>query len=934
MFVRPTRPRQLLALLALFAALVAFVGATTPTAAQEVKPEAAGPARTPYQARFLQDYQPPERAEPLSATPCVGGFAGVYPCNNVDLLAFMPQSSIGGGSGNDVWGWTDPVTGVEYAIMGRTSGTSFVDISDPENPIYVGNLPPHTSNSTWRDIKVYADHAFVVSEASNHGMQVFDLSQLRDVVSPPVQFAETAHYAGFGSAHNVVINEDSGFAYGVGANACSGGLAMVNIQNPTSPTNAGCFSADGYTHDAQCVNYIGPDPDHQGKEVCFNANEDTLTIVDVTNKAAPAQLSRTGYTGSAYTHQGWLTEDHHFFLIDDELDETAFGHNTRTRVFDVTDLDQPVLVGFQDLSTPAIDHNLYTHEGYVFEANYRSGLRILDGTDVANAVLPEIGFFDVYPANDNPSFNGAWSVYPYFESGVVVVSGIEQGLFILQPGLAPDFGLNLSDGQFDICGDGNDQAALALTARFGYTGNVTLSANGLPGGATAGFSQNPAPVPSTVDATVTTNGTAAGSYPFQFSATDGSITHDVDATLNVFAGPPGGVTLVSPANGSSGIALAPLFTWNPAPGGATYTLVVATDPGFANVVYTATVNGTSHQPTAPLDTLTTYYWAVRPANTCGQGSFSPVWSFTTLDTPPILLVDDDDNSPDVRASYTTVLDTLGLPYDIWDTANSDNEPPAAALAQYEMIIWFTGDEFGGFAGPGAAGETALSAYLDGGGCLMMSSQDYLYDRGLTTFLDTYLGVATFNNDVTQTSVTGQGTLYGDLGTMPLSYPFTNYSDLVSPDPDASLAFVGNAGNAGVVKESTYKTTFWGFPFEALPTASRGPALEATATWCGVGDPAVVLQINMVFIMNNGSNGSRQLTFYDDGTFADNAGNGGVYVYQPDTSLAYYYNDGSNCGALSYGTYRGADRYRGIRVCTDGSGARGPWFGAVLPLDAD
>jgi len=210
-------------------------------------------------AAMERDYQPAQDLAAMAMVPCVGGMAGSYPCQNVDLMAFMPLSGIGGGNGNDIWGWTDPLNGKEYAIMGRTNGTAFVDISDPVNPIYLGNLPTHTVNSTWRDIKVYANHAFIVSEASGHGMQVFNLTQLRNVVSPPVTFSNTAHYNGFGNAHNIAINEATGFAYAVGTSTCSGGLHMVNIQNPTSPTNAGCFSSDGYTHDTQCVVYAGPD---------------------------------------------------------------------------------------------------------------------------------------------------------------------------------------------------------------------------------------------------------------------------------------------------------------------------------------------------------------------------------------------------------------------------------------------------------------------------------------------------------------------------------------------------------------------------------------------------------------------------------------------------------------------------------------------------
>ena len=373
-----------------------------------------------------------------AVTTCSGGMAGTYPCSNVDLMSFLALADIGGGDANDIWGWTDSSTSKEYAIMGRTNGTSFVDISDPVNPIYLGNLPPPAGEADERDIKVYADHAFIVTEANDSGMQVFDLTQLRAVASPPATFSETTHYSGFSNAHNLAVNEDSGFAYAVGTNTCGGGLNMIDIQTPTNRTSAGCFSADGYTHDAQCVNYDGPDLDHQGKEICFNSNLDTLTIVDVTNKADPVMLSRTGYSGSRYTHQGWLTEDQGYFLLDDELDEANNPDvtNTRTYMWNVSDLDGPALIGFHDSTTTAIDHNQYVKGSYTYQSNYRAGLRILDITDIANGNLSEEAFFDVDPGSDSSNYDdGAWSNYPFFDSGIVIVSVIEQGLFILRPNL-------------------------------------------------------------------------------------------------------------------------------------------------------------------------------------------------------------------------------------------------------------------------------------------------------------------------------------------------------------------------------------------------------------------------------------------------------------------------------------------------------------------
>ncbi len=389
---------------------------------------------------FSDEHHEAESLASMSITSCVGGFAGAYPCSNVDLMAFLPLDQIGGGEGNDIWGWTDPQNGKEYAIMGRTSGTSFVDVSDPVNPVYLGNLPSHAAGSSWRDIKVYSSHAFMVTEAVNSGMQVFDLTQLPNVAAPPVTFSEAGWYGGIGTAHNLVINEDSGFAYAVGTNVgnCGRGLHFINIQNPTNPIAAGCFAADGYTHDAQCVIYNGPDTAHQGQEVCFAYNEDTLTIVDVTNKSAPVQLSSTGYVAQRYTHQGWLTEDHEYLLLDDELDERndASITNTRTYIWDVRDLDAPINTGFYTAPTTVIDHNQYVKGNYAYQANYQAGLRILDISDIASVNLTEVAYFDTYPGGETTNFNGAWSNYPYFASGIVVVSGIEQGLFILKPTLS------------------------------------------------------------------------------------------------------------------------------------------------------------------------------------------------------------------------------------------------------------------------------------------------------------------------------------------------------------------------------------------------------------------------------------------------------------------------------------------------------------------
>ena len=397
------------------------------------------------QARVIGSDEGPEAIIGASVA-CAAGVAAFFPCGDVDLMAFLPTREMGGARGsrtNDLWGWTDPQTGREYALVGRIDGTSFVDVSDPINPVVLGDLPTHTVAATWRDIKVYANHAFIVADgAGDHGMQLFDLTQLRTVENPPVIFEETAHYDGIASAHNIAINEATGFAYAVGANSggatCGGGLHMIDIQDPLQPTFAGCFSdpltgrgGTGYTHDVQCVVYRGPDAEHQGKEICFGSNETALSIADVTDKRAPVALAAATYPTVGYAHQGWLTDDHRYFFLDDELDEFREQFFTRTIIWDLADLDDPQLLAEHTGTTGAIDHNQYVVGDYLFQSNYASGLRILDISDVANPV--EVAFFDVFPANDATTFRGTWSNYPFFDSGVVLVSGREAGLFIVKP---------------------------------------------------------------------------------------------------------------------------------------------------------------------------------------------------------------------------------------------------------------------------------------------------------------------------------------------------------------------------------------------------------------------------------------------------------------------------------------------------------------------
>lgn len=365
-------------------------------------------------------------------TPCEDGRAGIYPCNGYDFLGRISLEDFNAESGNDIWGWTDATTGKEYALMGLDNGTAFVDISATENLVYLGKLPTATEPSSWRDIKVYQNHAFIVSEAEGHGMQVFDLTRLRDVTDPPETFDADVRYTGFGNAHNIVINEETGIAYAVGTRTFNGGPHFVDVKDPKNPIALGGYLGNGYTHDAQVVTYNGPDTDYTGREIFIGANENSVVLVDVTDKGNPVAISSVGYEKIEYAHQGWFTEDQKYFLLGDELDETRQGFKSRTLVFDLSDLDNPALHYTYLADFSAIDHNGYVKGDEFFLANYTAGIRVLDISDIAGKSIVETGFFDTFPSTDNARFDGVWSVYPYFDSGKIVVSDINSGLFVIQ----------------------------------------------------------------------------------------------------------------------------------------------------------------------------------------------------------------------------------------------------------------------------------------------------------------------------------------------------------------------------------------------------------------------------------------------------------------------------------------------------------------------
>lgn len=398
---------------------------------------------------------------------CVDGFATIpgtdhtYECLDYDLMGHVSLEEMDAEAGNDCWGWTDEMTGREYAIMGVNNGTVFVDITEPTNPIYLGKLPTATVDSSWRDMKVYKNHVYIVSEATNHGLQVFDLKKLRGLESAKTLVSDFL-YNQYGQAHNIAINEETGHAYTAGAR--SRGIHVLDLSNPVSPELVLEAPDFGYSHDVQTVIYNGPDNDYKGKEVYIGSNEDRVILVDITNKNEPKLISEFFYDHQ-YTHQAWLTTDHKYALLGDEIDEVdpSNGYElkndakTRTIIIDLSDLDNPKHHFDYFGETKAVDHNGYVKGTSFFLASYTAGLRVIDILNIDQKNITETGFFNTFndhhdhdhgkvktlkfsqdpgdhtgKKGESEAFNGAWSVYPYFKSENIIVSDINSGLFIVK----------------------------------------------------------------------------------------------------------------------------------------------------------------------------------------------------------------------------------------------------------------------------------------------------------------------------------------------------------------------------------------------------------------------------------------------------------------------------------------------------------------------
>ncbi len=530
---------------------------------------ADGKGLAPEQLRetrtLLKTYSATQRSH--KTADCAGGIADGFACDRIDLLAHLAlrDFSSSPSSANDIWGFVDLNTDREYVLIGLRAATAVVDVTDPANPVEIGSVPG--PSSTWRDIKVlqsfdtaaarWRAYAYVTTDQRGDGLRIIDLTGLPNSVSEGVLDA-----GDFQSAHNVYLgnvdyatgvprNEGEPLLHVAGANRGFGQFRSFTLTNPLSPMLVSTGTSNGYMHDGATVSYTDA-----RRSRCANAgahcdilvdfNEDAVELWDVSDASSPTRLGVASYTGGRYVHSGWASEDGDYFFVQDELDESD-GSVPRTtlRVFSLDDPAAPSLAGTWTGPTQAIDHNGYVRGNRYYMSNYTRGLTVLDITDPA--APRQSGFFDTYPVADNIGFNGAWGVYPYLPSGVVAVSDINSGLYLLRDATLEVAAGGLSFSSAAFGGTEGATVEVVVERGGGQTGAVTVDYEILSAGADAGDLVLAA-------GTLRWADQETGPRSIPVALADDGVAEPMERALLRLANPGGGATLRSPATASLFIA--------------------------------------------------------------------------------------------------------------------------------------------------------------------------------------------------------------------------------------------------------------------------------------------------------------------------------------------------------------------------------------------
>ena len=324
---------------------------------------------------------------------------------NVTLLGHLDNHHSAGYSG--IWGYTAP-NGTELAIIGVYDGTSFVNVTDPANPVEVAFIGH--PGTIWTEIRTFGHYAYFSNDQSASGLGIVDLV---DPLHPVLVRFHTA----FSTCHSLHMDTQTGYLY---CNGCSSNRTFIlNVgANPTNPPTVAIFS-DYYVHDSYSRDGIA----------YFAAISDgALGIENFSSPPTFINQSFIQYPGAA-THNCWLTDDSRYLLT---TDETSGGH---LKVWDVLDKTNPTQVSeFALPGDDSIIHNVYVRGNLAIASWYTAGLQIMD---ITNPFAPQrVGYYDTYPGTGG--YEGAWGVYPYAASGNIYISDMSTGLYVFR--FTPNYG--------------------------------------------------------------------------------------------------------------------------------------------------------------------------------------------------------------------------------------------------------------------------------------------------------------------------------------------------------------------------------------------------------------------------------------------------------------------------------------------------------------
>lgn len=338
---------------------------------------------------------------------------------NISLLyhwedTTMPSSDAFGNSYNEIWGFVED--GREYAVIGSTRGTHIFDVSDPANAHQVEMIPGahQGSDIIHRDYHDHQGYLYMVSDEGNSTLQVVDLSPLPDSVE--LVYDSDQHFI---TAHNIFIDSSSSRLYACGATTSSHtdvDLMILSLSNPEDPSHLRDYNSTHYFHDIFVRN-----------DTAYGHHGDDAGLI-VYEMSDPTDVDVLGslpyYSDKGYNHSGWLSSSGDHYVMADET------NGARLKLLDVTELwnirEESLFLSGVDENSMA--HNPIIHGDHVFVSHYHDGVYIWDISDPQHPYIS--GYYDTYPPSDHDSYRGAWGVYPFLPSGILLASDMQSGLFV------------------------------------------------------------------------------------------------------------------------------------------------------------------------------------------------------------------------------------------------------------------------------------------------------------------------------------------------------------------------------------------------------------------------------------------------------------------------------------------------------------------------